>query len=691
MEALFLHLLNISITASYVAIAVILLRLLFKKAPRWISCLLWGFVAFRLVCPVSFESVLSLIPEKEAVEISDIAASEEEEDVVGNTAKPTVPIVGVPLAPPVLEAPTEPSAPALPAAPEADGAGKGDVAWFIVGCVWLAGVAAMLIYAAVSYLLFRRRVGEAAKQGDVWLCDRISAPFILGVFRPRIYMPTDISAEDSAFVTAHEKAHIKRLDHLWKPFGFVLLSVYWFNPVMWLSYWFLCRDIEIACDEKVIKEKGECCKVGYSTALINCSVSRNSISACPVAFGETAAKERVKNVLSYKKPAFWIIVLAVIACIVAAVLLLTDKPEEKPKGDESSAADSQEISDSADTSKPPTESQTPSGDKQSREEWLKEHYSEYYDLPVDNGLTVYVSQFASESYNFALVANKAEGEYTWQELLSMIGIKMGVKAEDMKSILDTYFAKYDMEKMSVRVIPYVNPLSSYIGDVKANDVAYMEKVRQMLDLGKGMYVLGGKGYAQRASCPELLDRLVEDMAAKNEHLKNKAADSELPLVEITSREQLGKYLALYAEDAENPDIKLFARYDDEYFKENCLLMAFTYSPSGSIDVYQGGVYLIGAELEFHIDKDYPEHQTDDVALHYVFKEARKSDLAHCNSYTVLINNKAEENNKSDTLIYEVKTDYIMGALPELVKLSDPLPIYDDSPVRRMAKLCRHSL
>lgn len=163
------------------------------------------------------------------------------------------------------------------------------------------------------------------------MCDRIDTPFILGVFRPRIYLPSNMSEQDVTYVLAHEQAHIKRHDHWWKPLGFALLTIYWFHPILWIAYVLLCRDIELACDEKVIKEMGIDIKKPYSDALINCSIPRRAITACPLAFGEVGVKERVKTVLNYKKPAFWIVLIAVIACVIVAVCFLTNPKDRQDK------------------------------------------------------------------------------------------------------------------------------------------------------------------------------------------------------------------------------------------------------------------------------------------------------------------------------------------------------------------------
>lgn len=309
MEALFLKLFNMSITASWLVLAVVILRLLLKKAPKTVTVFLWAFVGIRLVCPFSFESVLSIIPSAETVPEAMLAGSDFNIDT-GLSAVDSR-INGY-LDDRYIEGVTVP-------------AGNGMTVMGVLSAIWLAGIAAMLIYTLISYFKIHRKIREAVPYNEnIWVCDRISAPFILGVFRPKIYLPSAIDKQDAEYVIAHERAHLKRRDHLIKPLGFLLLTVYWFNPVMWIAYILLCRDIELACDEKVIKTMGIEIKKPYSEALINCSLPRRAIAACPLAFGEVGVKSRIKSVLNYKKPAFWIIAAALALCAILPVFFLTN-------------------------------------------------------------------------------------------------------------------------------------------------------------------------------------------------------------------------------------------------------------------------------------------------------------------------------------------------------------------------------
>lgn len=321
MENVFLELFNMSITASWLVLAIVLFRLIFKKAPKSLRVIMWGLVGLRLVCPFSFESVLSLIPSTETVppEIvhshspSNLSGAEIFNAIGNNQVYYDLGLQNGSI---VF---TEYSA------PDGNTVNPLLIITYIASIVWVVGMAAMLLYTLISYLRILKNVREATPlKENIWICDNISTPFILGIIKPRIFLPSSMDEQDMEFVIAHEKAHLKRRDHWWKPLGFALLTVYWFNPVLWVAYVLLCRDIELACDEKVIKQMGAEIKKPYSEALINCSVPRKMISACPLAFGETGVKGRIKSVLNYKKPAFWIIIVAVATCIVLAVCFMTN-------------------------------------------------------------------------------------------------------------------------------------------------------------------------------------------------------------------------------------------------------------------------------------------------------------------------------------------------------------------------------
>ena len=320
MSALFLTILHMSVCASWLVLAVLLLRLCLRRAPKWFNVLLWGIVAVRLIFPFSVESPLSLLPRTEAIR------------------------------PAITTVQTQPAQ--ISSAAAAGGSAAPAQSWLsILAWVWLAGAAALLLYTMVSTLRLRHRVREAVRlRGNIYQSERIDSPFVLGTIRPRIYLPYRMDSRDRQHVIAHEQAHLRRGDHLWKPLGFLLLTIHWFNPVMWLSYVLFCRDIELACDEKVIKELGFEQRADYMQALVSCSVSRRRIAACPLAFGEIGVKERVKSVMNYKKPTFWIILLVVIACIALVVCFLTDPVDSKTEEPaDTIVSNTENTPDSADT------------------------------------------------------------------------------------------------------------------------------------------------------------------------------------------------------------------------------------------------------------------------------------------------------------------------------------------------------
>ncbi len=350
MTSVFLRFLNLSITAGWMLPVVLLLRLCLKKAPRWITCLLWGLVALRLVLPFSIESPISLIPSAQVVVGAD--------EMYG-----TAPLVdsGVPaIDKPLnewLQTPVQASGLQTPSAPDTMSDGNADPTpgnatapdandtsvtqmppvsraeriVTIAANAWLAGVGLMLLYELISVWRVRRRVLDAVRLCDnVWQSDCVSSPFIFGLFRPRIYIPYGLEEPMLGQVLAHERAHLHRCDHWIKAFAFTLLAVYWYNPLLWLGYVLLCRDIEVACDQRVVRNLTESDRRRYAATLLQCGVERYSIAVCPLAFGEVSIRQRIKSVISYRKPLLGVIIASLAVCAAAAVCLLT-VPSSKDK------------------------------------------------------------------------------------------------------------------------------------------------------------------------------------------------------------------------------------------------------------------------------------------------------------------------------------------------------------------------
>lgn len=570
MSELFLKIVNMSISASWVVIAVLTLRFCLKKAPKWVNVLLWGIVAARMVFPFSIESVLSLIPSAET--ISPTIMMEQSPSV--QTGVPALNHV----INPVISGSFTP----------APGASANPLQiWIpVLAGIWLFGIAALFLYSAVSYWRLRRKVCEAViLRGNIYQSEKVCSPFVLGIIRPKIYLPYHMDSREMGHVIAHEQTHICRRDHWWKPLGFLLLTIHWFNPLMWLSYVLLCRDIELACDEKVIGEMGNEQRADYTQALVTCSVGRRVIAACPLAFGEIGVKERVKSVMNYKKPAFWIVLASVIVCAVIAVCFLTNpigfqfdvsantivsanhfdmRNADDPVAIEMTPAQIGELNSRLAGVKNCKRSDKYAGltpgyqisaqmqdgsyirisgyslsdntmvdieqsgkryavsDREFQEylsricaggdvsaafdlQPLRVQYPEYFDLDASAGLDVYVWQMAPDSYYFGLLPHTASPrDSTAQELLAL----RGASSEQMRYIL----AAYALDPDDIHVIPWQNPISSYIREcwiVTENGESLEEKQAQYIETVSAM--LFGEGDTLLHNDYPIYDSIVFDV------------------------------------------------------------------------------------------------------------------------------------------------------------------------------------
>ena len=570
MSELFLKIVNMSISASWVVIAVLALRFCLKKAPKWVNVLLWGIVAARMVFPFSIESVLSLIPSAET--ISPTIMMEQTPSV--QTGVPALNHV----INPVISGSFTP----------APGASANPLQiWIpILTGIWLFGVAALFLYSAASYWRLRRKVCEAViLRGNIYQSENVCSPFVLGIIKPKIYLPYHMDSREMDHVIAHEQTHIRRKDHWWKPLGFLLLTIHWFNPLMWLSYILLCRDIELACDEKVIRKMSNEQRADYTQALVACSVDRRLITACPLAFGEIGVKERVKSVMNYKKPAFWIVLASVIVCAVIAVCFLTNpigfqfdvsantivsanhfdmRNADDPVAIEMTPAQIGELNSRLAGVKNCKRSDKYAGltpgyqisaqmqdgsyirisgyslsdntmvdieqsgkryavsDREFQEylsricaggdvsaafdlQPLRVQYPEYFDLDASAGLDVYVWQMAPDSYYFGLLPHTASPrDSTAQELLAL----RGASSEQMRYIL----AAYALDPDDIHVIPWQNPISSYIPEcwiVTENGESLEEKQAQYIETVSAM--LFGEGDTLLHNDYPIYDSIVFDV------------------------------------------------------------------------------------------------------------------------------------------------------------------------------------
>ena len=314
MDDVFLKLVNLSISASWLILAVLVLRVVLKKAPKWVMPLLWGVVALRLVCLFSIESALSLIPSAETIP-SEIV-TETREPVLYEQA--------------TLDIVTNPTLPSAAEVPVGVSRQQAQVDFNIYSVLWLAGMAALLVHALVSAGKLKRKLATAILLRDnIYESEFVDSPFVFGVVKPNIYLPMHMDEGTAAYVIAHERAHLARRDHWWKVLGYLVLALHWFNPLVWVAYILFCRDIELACDERVVKGLDGAARADYSQALLSCAAPGRAVAACPLAFGEGNIKTRVKSALHYKKPAFWVAAAAVLAVVIMAVCFLTNPKSER--------------------------------------------------------------------------------------------------------------------------------------------------------------------------------------------------------------------------------------------------------------------------------------------------------------------------------------------------------------------------
>ena len=314
MDDVFLKLVNLSISANWLILAVLVLRVVLKKAPKWVMPLLWGVVALRLVCLFSIESALSLIPSAETIP-SEIV-TETREPVLYEQA--------------TLDIVTNPTLPSAAEVPVGVSRQQAQVDFNIYSVLWLAGMAALLVHALVSAGKLKRKLATAILLRDnIYESEFVDSPFVFGVVKPNIYLPMHMDEGTAAYVIAHEHAHLARRDHWWKVLGYLVLALHWFNPLVWVAYILFCRDIELACDEKVVRGLDGAARADYSQALLSCAAPKRAVAACPLAFGEGNIKTRVKSALHYKKPAFWVAAAAVLAVVIVAVCFLTNPRSER--------------------------------------------------------------------------------------------------------------------------------------------------------------------------------------------------------------------------------------------------------------------------------------------------------------------------------------------------------------------------
>jgi len=319
METVFLYILNKSITAGWMILAVLLIRIVLKRLPKWVNCILWIMVGIRLICPIGFQSDWSLIPSAHTVS-----------DVMMYTDEPTI-NSGIEVIDQLIN-------PVLPSVEGSDSSmGDKSMALIIeyVSYIWIVGIASLAVHSMVRWSRLRNRVRASIRVKDqVYICDDISAPFILGVFRPRVYLPSTLSEEHMKIVLDHENAHLSRDDHWTKMLGFILVILHWFNPLVWLACQKMSEDIELACDEKVIRGIDNQSRKKYMQVLLEVSQVKTVFFNSPLAFGEVGVKKRIRSMIQYKKMNTWAMTVSILIWMVCMLCFMTNpKKEMIPKAD----------------------------------------------------------------------------------------------------------------------------------------------------------------------------------------------------------------------------------------------------------------------------------------------------------------------------------------------------------------------
>ena len=644
MENIFLHLLKMSLTAGLLVVVVLLLRVVFCKAPRWIHCLLWALVAVRLLCPITPESSLSLMPDTTAAfsaVTEQLSTPQEEPDIpVVDNAVTDTPVVNTPVTntpvvdTPVVDTPVVTPTPNTPPSasvgtpttnvavstptPEAS-VDPWQVAVAVASYVWLAGVVLLAAYAVFTTLRLHRQVREAARLSDrVWCCDHIRSPFILGVFRPRIYLPSDLDGVARDSVIAHEQAHLHRRDHWWKPLGFLLLMVHWFNPLMWVAYILLCRDIEAACDERVVRDMTAPDRKTYSEVLLACSAPRRLVSACPLAFGETSVKSRVKSVLSYKKPTIWIIVAALLVSTVAGVCLLTDPKPEDGKPDTKVSSTPEEDDPPEEPAVAPTHAVfTHTGEPKAQ-----------ITLELNGNGCTYINSILSSAMPY-------EGTYVQSEngfLLSFPPTTMTIELNGDFTGLTLRMGQSDTH-MSYEQMSY--------GGKELKNGAVFARTADVRAVSYAAPLTFSSGNW-------LGDEQLAEMRQKYQYRTGSNDNNDRPIIPITSRAELDAFITEYedafsfnkAEGDGLTPVHQMSFYDNAFFAEKMLLAVYYRNGSSSVKPEIAAVEYNGAELvTVQVDVYEPSIRNAMLGQWFMLAEVPLDEIPYATAYRAVIRDR----------------------------------------------------
>lgn len=645
--------LNASISASFLVLAIILLRFIFKKAPKALLVALWGLVAIRLVCPFSLESALSLVPSAETIPNESIFSEETQHDNF------TMDFVTNPNYPETITHEFETPVSSV------------GIDLLQLEFLWLIGIAAMLLYTIISYvLIYRKTKPSILLKDNIYICDNIETPFILGVIKPKIYIPSYMNEEDMKFVIAHEKAHLKRKDQLWKPLGFVLLSLYWINPVMWIAYILLCRDIELACDEKVIKEMGVDIKKPYSQALINCSVPRKAIAACPLAFGEVGVKDRIKSVLNYKKPAFWVIVTAVLASAVVAVCFMTDPLKNDTDRNyyvltqESSATIDGiglEITDILTTGDKPylnvrwintTETDATFGEefyiyRYVNGEWKDCRTTDNYYYTLEAFLLP-KSNYVFKEYSLSNIEFPKEGLYRFKS-------KCNIDGKEEKVLVDFELTEQAYNSLETTVKYDKNTADTLTSDSHTTESFNTEPVSKEQESAQGTTALNAETTTEKQPSvqkvyPKTAVAFTGSRTLSGGLNTDKMAISSiqhLPIYKFESRIEVERFIAQNGDKItldsgwdEVPSVNtVLEQYDEAFFEENVLFAVFVQCSDCTHRFVIDSVYNNGTNFVIHVKQaNHPQMVAEMVAGWMLTYTAKREEVKTCTQFDADLNN-----------------------------------------------------
>lgn len=644
MADFFNEILNMSINASWLILAVMLIRLIFAKAPKWIRGITWAMVGLRLVLPFSFETALSLIPSAEAIPQETVRSHSAENigtaevlSYIGNN--PVSYSIAIQDGSIIFNE---------YCAPDVETVNPLLIIMTVASVLWLIGLATLLIYTAISTFRLKSKISSAVLLRDnVYQSEAVGSPFIFGIIKPKIYIPFGLSEDTLQYVEAHENAHLRRFDHITKIIGFLILCLHWFNPLVWLAYSLFCKDIELACDEKVLRETEAEKRREYATAILDCGISRRRIAACPLAFGETSIKERVKNALSYKKPMIWVIIVAVIACIAVAIGFMTN-PDDKSKNPSTPFTATEGSSSHLGVKMTVTDLNLEGDDPTVTVEWSNGientvFFGEQFDiLYCENGrwesclkpdtenithlllymlkpggkkeMVYHINNFdLSRQGDYRVSATYELDIYMDQSLSRQLGVYAGFSLSEAVTVNPNVTNPFPLEPESATVN------NEFIG-IQSGSIPYSDALMEKYPI------------------PDGYDDVPIFAGASNRDKLYYSSIQHLPTYGIRSVEDLEEYKRMTLRGTAYERKSVLDGYDEEFFEDNILIMINSLEQNDRFTYRMMGVYSSGSDVWVLIEKTHPkEYKDGDTAYGInVAIEVRRKDIPNAETFDAWI-------------------------------------------------------